>query len=75
MKAPIATIPSIINCSGSPICRKLLRKHDGDVARALASYNAGPDRVDHALSAGDNWLSRLPAETQDYVQRIASCNI
>jgi hypothetical protein len=50
---------------------KLLRKHDGDVARALASYNAGPDRVDHALAAGDNWLTRLPPETQDYVQRIA----
>jgi soluble lytic murein transglycosylase-like protein len=51
---------------------KLLRKHNGDVARALASYNAGPDRVDHALSAGDNWLTQLPPETQDYVQRIAS---
>jgi hypothetical protein len=47
-----------------------LRKYDGDVARALAAYNAGPGRVDQALAAGDGWLSALPAETQDYVQRV-----
>jgi hypothetical protein len=48
-----------------------LRKYDGDVERALAAYNAGPGRVDASLSThGDNWLSAMPAETQDYVSRI-----
>jgi Transglycosylase SLT domain len=49
-----------------------LRKYDGDVERALAAYNAGPDRTDEALANhGENWLASLPAETQDYVARVA----
>lgn len=48
-----------------------LRKYDGDVERALAAYNAGPDRTDDALSEyGENWLAAMPAETQDYVARV-----
>jgi hypothetical protein len=50
---------------------ELLRKYDGDVERALAAYNAGPGRVDAALSNDDpNWLAAMPAETQDYVARV-----
>jgi soluble lytic murein transglycosylase len=47
-----------------------LRKYDGDVARALAAYNAGPGRVDEALASGDDWLSHLPGETQQYVEKV-----
>lgn len=50
---------------------ELLRKYDGDVAKALAAYNAGPGRADAALKMGDRWLAHLPAETQDYVQRVS----
>jgi soluble lytic murein transglycosylase-like protein len=52
---------------------ELLRKYDGDVTRALAAYNAGPNRTDHALNKhGDQWLAAMPAETRDYVTRIGT---
>lgn len=47
-----------------------LRKYGGDVAKALAAYNAGPGHVDRELSSGGDWLSRMPAETQDYVEKV-----
>lgn len=50
---------------------EMLRRYDGDVEVALAAYNAGPGAVDRALNQDDNWLASLPAETQDYVARIA----
>jgi soluble lytic murein transglycosylase-like protein len=49
----------------------LLHKYDGDVAQALAAYNAGPGATDHAVASnGQNWLAAMPAETQDYVARV-----
>jgi len=45
------------------------KRYDGDPAKMWAAYNAGPGRVDAALSAGGDWLSRLPAETRNYVAR------
>ena len=41
----------------------MLERYDGDVARALAAYNAGPGRVDDG-----SWQSI--GETQTYVDRI-----
>lgn len=50
---------------------EMLRKYDGNVNRALAAYNAGPGRVDEALTTDESaWLDNLPAETQDYVARV-----
>src|SRR5271157_6060136 len=44
----------------------------GDVAAALAAYNWGPGKVQGAVAAyGAGRLTHAPAETQDYVQRIA----
>jgi hypothetical protein len=49
----------------------MLREFDGDTAKALAAYNAGPGRVQDAVKAnGDNWLASMPAETQNYVASI-----
>lgn len=43
----------------------------GDYAKALAAYNAGSATVNNAVnSAGANWLSLMPAETQAYVNKI-----
>ena len=43
----------------------------GDPARAAAAYNAGPGAVRRAVQrGGENWLSLLPAETQNYVRSV-----
>lgn len=52
--------------AGAAYLRELWDRY-GNVAAMLAAYNAGPRRVD-AYVAG---RSALPAETQEYVRRIA----
>lgn len=48
--------------------RVMQKRYGGDVAKMWGAYNAGPGRVDQAINRhGDNWLSGLPAETQNYV--------
>jgi soluble lytic murein transglycosylase len=42
----------------------------GSADKAAAAYNAGPGRVDKALSMGADWLGGLPLETQRYVARL-----
>jgi soluble lytic murein transglycosylase len=57
---------------GHAYLANLLRKYKGDVGQALAAYNAGPGAVDNAISThGDNFLTALPTETQDYVQKVS----
>ncbi len=50
--------------AGAAYLRELLIKYDGDTARALAAYNAGPGAVDK--------YNGVPpyAETQTYIQRV-----
>jgi Transglycosylase SLT domain len=49
-----------------------LRKYyNGDMAKALAGYNAGERKVNNAIrTAGDDWISKLRPETQDYITKI-----
>ena len=55
---------------GAAYLMDMLRRFDGDVTHAVAAYNAGPTAVNRAISKGGDWLGRLPAETQDYVQKV-----
>jgi hypothetical protein len=55
---------------GTAYLAEMLRQFEGNEAYAVAAYNAGPARVRRAITNGENWLAVLPAETQDYVQKV-----
>lgn len=49
---------------GCAYLRKLLKRYNGNIAEALAAYNAGPTNV-------DQWLSRHPyRDQQDFVESV-----
>lgn len=61
--------PAEYNRVGREYLGKLVEKY-GNVAQALAAYNAGPGALDKAVTdRGDGWLGAMPKETQDYVTR------
>lgn len=60
--------PTDLDRVGREYRRVMQKRYGGDVAKMWGAYNAGPGRVDQAINRhGDNWLSGLPAETQNYV--------
>jgi soluble lytic murein transglycosylase-like protein len=57
--------------AGAQTMRHYLTAWDGDVRKAMASYNAGLGRVRSLVEAhGDNWEQALPSETKDYLAAI-----
>lgn len=49
---------------------KMMERYNNDPAKAWAAYNAGPGRLDKAVSEnGGNWLANMPAETRGYVAK------
>lgn len=67
---------------GSAYYRQLLDRFDGNRVFALASYNAGPHRVDRWRNGKgeqvpvDIWIETIPyRETRNYVQAVLSYNL
>lgn len=57
--------------AGARSMQQYLQAWNGDVRKALASYNAGQARVQQAVNArGDAWESAIPQETRDYLNAI-----
>lgn len=52
--------------AGTKYLAENLNRFGGDVNMALAAYNAGPTRI------AKTGLTNLPAETQDYIEKIGS---
>jgi soluble lytic murein transglycosylase len=56
---------------GKDYLTAMIRNFGGDVAKGVAAYNAGPASVQKAITKyGENWLTGLPKETQNYVRKI-----
>jgi soluble lytic murein transglycosylase-like protein len=61
--------------AGAQTMRHYLTAWDGDVRKALASYNAGLGRVRSAVAShGEAWEDALPAETRQYLHAILGSN-
>jgi soluble lytic murein transglycosylase-like protein len=62
--------PADMNRLGREYRAKMEGRYGGDLGKMWAAYNAGPGRVDQAISQyGDNWLQAMPSETKNYVAR------
>ena len=65
------TDPQASLAAAAETMQHYLTAHDGDVRRALASYNAGLGRVRSLVDAhGAAWERALPAETRSYLEAI-----
>ncbi len=55
----------------SRLMASYVQQFGGDIAKALAAYNAGPGAVQRAVMLGGaNWRIFLPAETRNYIRVI-----
>jgi Transglycosylase SLT domain len=49
----------------------MMKRFANDPIKAEAAYNAGPGKVEEAIKEDpQNWLSKMPKETQDYVRKV-----
>jgi len=56
---------------GNAYYQKQLQAFNGDEAKAVAAYNAGPGRIRQAVQrSGDAWQESIPSETQGYLRKV-----
>jgi hypothetical protein len=56
---------------GQDYLAAMVKEYKGDIGKAAAAYNAGPGAVDAAVKQyGNDWLAHVPAETQNYVDKV-----
>lgn len=56
---------------GKDYLKAMLKEFDNDYEKALAAYNGGVGTVKRAITkGGDDWKSKLPKETQNYITKI-----
>lgn len=61
---------------GRDYLKAMHKEFNGDMRMALAAYNAGPGAVKAAVKMnGQEWLSSMPQETQQYVQKISGNSV
>jgi soluble lytic murein transglycosylase len=73
LKYPSAWNPEHAVMAQAAMMHDLLRRYKGDVRYALAAYNWGMGRVDREWRDPEPWeqdVTKMPKETQDYVNRI-----
>lgn len=68
--------PEYNKALGMAYFQKQVQDNNGDLEKAFAAYNAGPNALKDAVSKagknGGNWLDYLPKETQAYVPAAMS---
>lgn len=61
---------------GTDYALAMLRTFNGDTTQAAAAYNHGPGNVQKLIvKYGDEWQSKLPAETKNYVSKVGGASI
>lgn len=80
LSAPIRNTNELLEADknirlGSAYLRQVLDSNNGDMLRATASYNAGPQRVKQWLPSSsmpaDIWVENVPfTETRNYIQQV-----
>lgn len=62
--------PQDMNRLGREYRQAMQGRYGNDPAKMWAAYNAGPGRLDQAISrGGENWMQFMPEETRNYVAR------